>query len=133
MEKLFGRFEKISIYANKAIVAMHLAIMTIVLVLLRILYCDMFCQISEQDTVDISYLFEYVFRYNFAGTVIILFMTGVVIYGYYFYINKRKSLIHAMYEQGLSKTRLFVYLFGECFIMFLIPELLGGLLCFILL
>ena len=113
-KRLFGRFEKISIYANKTIV-------TIVVVLLRILYFDLICQICNQDVIDINYLFEYVFIYNFAGTVIVLSMIGVVIYGYYFYISKRKSLFIVMYEQGLSKHMLFVYLLSECFIMFIIP------------
>lgn len=132
-KRLFGRFEKISIYANKTIVIIHLAIMTIVVVLLRILYFDLICQICNQDVIDINYLFEYVFIYNFAGTVIVLSMIGVVIYGYYFYISKRKSLFIVMYEQGLSKHMLFVYLLSECFIMFIIPYLIGDLLCFILL
>lgn len=50
-KRLFGRFEKISIYANKTIVIIHLAIMTIVLVLLRILYSDLIYQICNQDVI----------------------------------------------------------------------------------
>jgi len=130
---LFGQFEKISISANKIIVTMHLAMMTVVFAMFKILYSDLLAYICNQDTTDAGYIIMYLFKYNIGGTLLVSFMVAVVVLGYRFYINKRKEIIYAMYEQGVSKHMLFIYLIGECCIMFLAPFFAGDLLCCILL
>ncbi len=133
MRILFGQFEKISISANKIIVIMHLAMMTIVFAMFNILYSDFLYYICNQDVIDASYIIMYIFKYNIGGTLLISFMVAVVVLGYCFYVDKRKEIICAMYEQGISKHLLFIYLIGECCIMFLVPFFAGDLLCCILL
>ena len=101
---MFGRFEKLSINTNKTIVIMHLVIMTIVFVVLKITCFELMNDIRENGRIDVVYLMEFVFKYNIGVTCLVLFMVGVVILGYCFYIKQRKKLISVMYEQGPFKV-----------------------------
>lgn len=130
---MFGKFEKISFCTNKTIVVLHLAIMTIVFVMQKMLYSELFEMILVREEKDVEYIIAYVFKYNMGWTLILILLVAVVIYGYSFFIHKRKYLMIILHEQGLSKCRILTYLVAECCSMLLVPLLIGELLCYILL